>query len=362
MFWSFGKMSKIVIANWNNVEELLGGQETFFNMLSKIFNAKKVSYVTAENVLRYNLLSDPFKIVYRGYIIEKYLNNFETLFKPDLIIKNSGIGGFIKLKTPQVVVFQDPFYTLLKEMVNRGIFTSNCEHYSACINLMRESSKGASTVAVSNFMEKEMERCGVVCHKIIEEGINHDKFKPLNKEELRKKYNIPLDKKVGIAVTKFIPQKGWNILADLINKFQDVHWIVVLTTAVEIKPKLKNVSLFGRVDPELMPELYNCADFYISTSLVESFNLSACEAASCNIPIITYKTGWAWDWFDSKLGYRVDKWDSESFAKAVEKIRDSDLKEFSPRESLIKKGFTLERMKKDWKEFVEKTLNSSNTY
>jgi len=39
------------------------------------------------------------------------------------------------------------------------------------------------------------------------------------------------------------------------------------------------------------------------------------------------------------------------------KNKNSDLKEFSPREALIKKGFTKEVMEKNWKEFVEKVLN-----
>ena len=349
-------MSKIIIANWN-INEILGGQETFFLQLSKIFNAKKVSYLTAENVLKYNLLSDPYKIIYRGHIIEKYLNNFETLFKPDLIIKNSGIGGFVKLKTPQIVVFQDPFYTLLKEMVKRGIFISNCEHYSACINLMRESSKGLTTVAVSNFMKQEMEKCGIKCDKVIEEGIDIEKFRPLNKKQLREKYGIPNDKKVGIAVTKFIPQKGWGILANLINKFSDIHWIVVLTTDVKAKPKLKNVSLFEKVNPSLMPELYNCADFFISTSLVESFGLSSIEASSCNIPIITYKTGWAWDWWDKQLGLRVKDWNSESFEEAVTKLFAEGHMKYEPRKSIIDKKLTKDEITKNWKEFVKEVLS-----
>lgn len=352
-------MSKIIIANWN-IKEVLGGQETFFNMLTNIFDAKTISYSIAENVLKYNLLSDPFKIVYRGHIIEKYLKNYETLFKPDLIIKNSGIGGFIKLKTPQIVVFQDPFYTLLKEMVSRGIFISNCEHYSACINLMRESSKGSTTVAVSNFMKKEMEDCEIKCDKVIKEGIDIEKFKPLNKKELREKYNIPSDKKVGIAVTKFIPQKGWNILANLINKFSDIHWIIVLSSKVGSKPKLKNVSLFEEVCPELMPELYNCSDFYISTSLAESFGLASIEAASCGLPVITYKTGWAWDWWDKRLGLRVKDWNTESFEEAVENLFKGKIK-YEPRKSIIEKGFTLEKMQENWEEFVKKTINNQTT-
>jgi len=347
-------MNKIVIANWNLREEFLGGQESFFFDLSKIFNAKRVSYTTAENVLRYNLFSDVFRIVYRGYVIEKYLKQYGDLFKPDLIIKNSGIGGFVELETPQVIVFQDPFYNIMKKMIENGAFSPNLEHYSACIELQRRTAKNAKTVAVSNFMKKDMELCGIKCDKIIEEGVDIEKFKPLNKRELRKKYGIPSDKKIGIAVTKFIPQKGWDILAMIISAFQDIHWIVILTDITSVKPKLKNVTLLERVAPELMQEIYNCADFFINTSPVESFGLSPIEAASCNLPLIVYKTGFAWNWWDNRLGLRVNKWDYESFEKAVKNLGEG----YEPRKVIIERGFTLERMKEDWKEFVENLLKN----
>ncbi len=354
-------MSKIVIANHNNIEESLGGQETFFSILSKIFNAKRVSYTIAENVLKHNLFSDVFRIVYRGYVIDKYLVRYENLFKPNLIIKNSGVGGFVKLRTPQIVVFQDPFYNIIEKSIENGIFF-NLEHYSTCIELQRKTAQNAKTVAVSNFMKKDMELCGIKCDKVIEEGIDIEKFKPNeNKIELRKKYGIPLDKKVGIAVTKFIPPKGWDILAKLINKFPDIHWIVVLTSEVGIKPKLKNVTLLERVVPKLMPELYNASDFYISTSSVESFGLSSVESSACGLPVITYRTGWAWDWWDKRLGLRVDTWDVYSFTKAVNDLFAEGHIKYEPRKAIIEKGFTLERMKKDWKEFVEKTLNKQTS-
>ena len=171
-----------------------------------------------------------------------------------------------------------------------------------------------------------------------------ERFKPVkDKEELKKAHNLPLDKKIGIAVTKFTFEKGWSMLIELINNFPDIHWIVVLTEKVGSKPKLKNVTLVEEVLPDLMPRFYNVADFYISTSPVENFEQSACEAAFCGLPIITHKTGIFEDWFDSKIGIRVDDWSYKDFEKAVEKIKDSDLKEFSPREALI-------NMSKEWKE------------
>jgi len=350
-------MSKIIIANWYSQEENLGGQESFFDIISKCLKAKMVSYTKAENVLRNYLSLDAFDIVYRGYIIDRYLKWYEDLYGLDLIIKNSAVGGFINLKTPQIIIFQDPYYSILLRMMNEGIFLSNFKHYLACVTAQRKTAKEGITVAVSNFMKEDMKKCGIKCDKVIEEGVDIEKFKPENKENLKKFHNLPLDKKIGIVVTKFIMQKGWNILTQLINKFQNIHWIVVLTEKIGSKPKLKNVTLIEEAVPEIMPHLYNCADFFINTSPVESFGLSAVEAASCGLPIIVYKTGFAWDWWDDRLGIRVDDWTYEAFEKAVKNLFNKNRIKYKPRKTIIERGFTLERMGKEWKDYVENIIN-----
>ena len=351
---------KILICNWMKIEENLGGQETYYYELSKMLNAKRISYWTCENVLQKNLFKglEHRPPIYQGYIIENYLKEHEKLFNLDLIIKNAGVGGYENLKTPQIIVFHDPFYSIQKFFIDREIFLGNFWQYNASIDLQRRTAKQGKTVATSNFMKRDMEMNDIKCDKIILNGIDVERFKPVeNKEELKKSHKLPLDKKIGICVTRFISQKGWGILSELINRFPDIHWIVVLSEGVGVKPKLKNVTLIDKANYEIMSRLYNVSDFFISTSPVECFNLSACESLACNIPIITYQTGIFWDWFDDKLGYRVDNWDVESFSKAVEKIRDSDLKEFSPRETLISKGLTKERMEKDWKNYIYEILN-----
>jgi len=350
---------KIIIANWNEPEDR-GGEMVFFSGLSEILNAKLISYRQAENVMNYNLFQDnKFHQFYRGFVIDSYLEWYESLFKPDLIIKNAGIGGFIKLKTPQVMIFQNPFYGYLTEALKKGLFSTNDDFWFGCIELMRISAKQATTVAVSNYAKKEMEGCGIKCDKVIEHGIDIEKFKPVkDKEELKKLHNLPLDKKIGISVTQFTSAKGWHILAELINKFQDIHWIVVLSGKAKAKPKLKNVTLIEQASHDLMPRLYNCADFFLLTSSAESFNLASVEAAACNLPLIMYKVGWADDWWDKRLGIRADDWKYEDFEKAVEEIRNSDLSKFSSRESIIDRGFTKEVMEKNWKEFVENLLKN----
>ncbi len=353
---------KIIWANWNTVEENLGGQETFGSMIARIFNTKSISYTSCENVLQIGLFNglSHRPPIYQGHVIESYLKRYEGLFDLDLVIKNAGVGGYEKLKTPQIVVFQDPFYSIQRFFMNQGIFFGNFWHYNANIDLQRRTAKQAvKTVAVSNFMKNDLIESDIRCDKVIEEGVDINKFKPVeDKEKLKRMHGLPSDKKIGITVTKFINQKGWSIMADLVNKFPDIHWIIVLTEKIGSKPKLKNVTLVEEALGNLMPKLYNCADFHISTSPVESFGLASIEAASCGLPIIAYKTGWAWDWWDDKLGIRVDDWNTKSFENAISKLTNSDMAKYKPRDSIIEKGFTKERMEKDWKEFVGEILNN----
>ncbi len=348
---------KIILCNWHLKEETRGGQESYFYELSRMLNAERISYWTCENVLQKNLFKgyEHRPPIYQAYVIEEYLKNRENLFDLDLIIKNAGVGGYTDFKTPQIIVFQDPFYSIQKFLIDRGIFLEDFWRYNSSIDLQRRTSKQGKNVAVSNFMKKDMEANDIKCDKIIEEGIDTEVFKPVeNKEELKKMHKLPTDKKIGIVVTRFIIQKGWSIVSELINKFQDIHWIVVLSEGMGVKPKLKNVTLVEEADSLVMPRLYNVADFYLSASPVESFGLSGAEALACNIPIITYKTGFAWDWWDNRIGTRVDNWDYKDFESAVKNLFNN--KKYEPRKALIEKGFTKEVMEKNWKKFVDEVL------
>ncbi len=355
--------NKILIANWNTIEEYKGGVESFFSELGEVLDAKQVSFDQAKKSLMAPDVETGFQIVYKGHIIEKYLSKYESLFKPDLIIKNSGVGGFNNLKTPQIVVFQDPFYSIQKFLIDRKIFDSKMEFYSACVDVQRRTGNQAyKNVAVSDFMKYEMGLYGIKCDKVIKHGIDINQFKPLDKEKLREKYNIPKDKKVGIMVTKFTPSKGWEVVVGLVNQFPDVFWIIV-RTAVKSghmdKPMLKNVKLIDKVPREQMPELYNCADFLVNPSPVESFSLCNLEAMSCGIPVIAYKTGFVWKWGRvSDAGIFINKWDFDLYSEALKEFLQGKHK-FLPRAIVIQEELTKERFDREWKEFTEQCIKET---
>lgn len=345
-------MKKVLIANWNLSNEWFGGQESFFLHLGKALNAKQVSFTSAAKALGFTQQLNAFAAVYRGRIIDQYLQEYEKLFSLDVIVKNSAVGGYFDLETPIVTVFQDPYDTISKIMYYYGYFLPHMEHYNACIDLQRRTGeKSACNVAVSEFMQVYMKKIGVKCDKVINEGVDMQKFKPFGeKERLRRKLGIPLDKKVGLSVIKFHPAKGWHILAELVREFKDVFWVICFTEPIYGKAKSENVKVFQMLPRNKMAELYNLADFFVLPTACESFGLSSMEAAACDIPLVTQQTGWAWKFWDKRLGYRIKNWETEEYMKAVKDMVE-EKHDFSPR-SVVENKFSLQNWVKEWKDLI----------
>jgi len=344
-------MKKVLIVNWNTNFEWFGGQETLQMYLAKILNAREVSFTSAAKALGFTQKLNAFAAVYRGRVIDQYLQEYEKLFPLDVIVKNSAVGGYFDLETPTVTIFQDPFDTISKIMYFYGYFLPHMEHYNACTDLQRRTAeKSVCNVAVSEFMQAYMKKIGVKCHKVINEGVDMQKFKPFGgKEALRKKYGVPLDKKVGLSVIKFHPAKGWHILAELVKEFKDIFWVICFTEPpLETKVKSKNVKIFQMLPRDKMPEIYNMADFFVLPTCCESFGLSSMEAAACNLPIITQKTGIWWKFWNKKLGYRIKYWEYEQYQKTVEKVLNNN---FSPRE-VIEEKFSIQKCEEQWKKLI----------
>ena len=55
--------------------------------------------------------------------------------------------------------------------------------------------------------------------------------------------------------------------------------------------KLENTEFLGRIEPQKMPEIYDRADIYLNSSIVDNMPLSFIEAFSCGLPIVSYATG-----------------------------------------------------------------------
>ena len=280
----------IVLLN-DSIRGVVSNEETFWSFLEKeLPNCKGLSTANLSNSLK-NTLNE---------------------LNPSLIIQNSNLGKISNFKT--ISFLQDPFIEMEKKL---ELFQDRLkakirgrETYSDKIKKQIESFSGSTKVTNSNYMANMYKKFGEF--HVIPMGTDPELFRPLEKKELKKKYNIPLDRKVNIFVGSQHSVKGFDKIQKMIVADPSIFWILVLKDHKIYAGH--NFVCFEKVSQKVLAELYNCADLCVSRSITESFSLALVEAMFCDIPVDVPKIGVFWDWdFDSSnprrsaLAYGLDK-------------------------------------------------------
>lgn len=156
------------------------------------------------------------------------------------------------------------------------------------INTTNMCAKSSTEILVAtDFAKKHYEQFGIV--NKMELGLDTNVFKPLNnKEELRAKYNIPLDKKVGYWGGTTHIMKGFDKLVDYANKNPDIFWIIVWKQHGDngsVPQNIRNIS-FIHIPQKQINELMNCSDFFLCTSRLRPYYMTELEAMSANLSFI----------------------------------------------------------------------------
>ena len=114
-------------------------------------------------------------------------------------------------------------------------------------------------------------------------------FKPLSKKEkieVRKKYDLPLNKPIIIFAGRLVEKKGFKKLYEARDKD---YFIVFVGDGVvpEHMKEDKNVRFVGFKTQKELAELYGTSDIFCLPSENEGFPLTILEAMACGLPIIT---------------------------------------------------------------------------
>lgn len=180
---------------------------------------------------------------------------------------------------------------------------------------------------------------------IVPVGIDHRLFSPKDKVEMRKKWGINTKRKVGIFVGALNDVKGWPDVKKIIDKREDIDWIVV--TKLTEKLEHKNISFFARLPQEELCELLNCADFFILGSKVETQCLAAIEAALCDVPVVMHRTGIFMDMADRDLAL------IGAIGDDLEEGMNAVLSnEYTPRRAALNYPITIQDSMSNWKALI----------
>ena len=194
--------------------------------------------------------------------------------------------------------------------------------------------------------------------------INGEIFHPLNNVDiLKRKYGIPENKKIVLFGAAFNgtenKNKGFQYLLKALEHLPKEEFFLLIFGNCKDEDVAweQDYKRLGYIDSEeIMAEIYNVADVYVTPSLQESFGFTVCEAMSCGTPVVAFPVGGIREQIvHKKNGYLAQCLDAQDIARGIEFCtEDSESKRLAKEayEGASRYHYTKASMK--YKEYFEK--------
>ena len=167
--------------------------------------------------------------------------------------------------------------------------------------------------------------------KVIPNAVDTKNFKTKDKNFIRKKYGIPLEKKIILFVAANLKdeRKGVKYFFESLKNIKDSNYLVLTTgNKINLTEGIKagvDIRQLGYVyDKETMSDVYNIADIFCITSLDDNFPTTVLESMACGVPVVGFSVGGIPEQVTEDYGILVKPKDTEALAEAVEKLLNDD--------------------------------------
>jgi len=309
----------------------LGESKVLWNhMLENIPNLKGIDMDIMKNNYDNNLTFEQN--------VETYIKNNYSDCK--LIIQNGSYFNLIQYNCKKIILIQDNLRKTTR-FKRRNIQENNFAN--------------ADIVVVNSNEVKEYykERDCV----LISLGVDDTFLKSMIKNHLRLDMNLPTKyNKFGIFVGSMTETKGWNIMLNIINRRQDIFWIIVTKLETDSFNSINSI-VYKKIKQELLVKLLNCSDFFILPSPSETQCLAAIEANLCNVPTMMRNTGYFSD---------LSKEELNNVGIMTNNFSDDDIdqiltKKFNPREIVIEK-YSIKQSMNKWNNLINSIMSSVCNY
>jgi len=220
----------------------------------------------------------------------------------------------------------------------------------------------------SKWMKNKLEKSILSDKKayLIYNGIDSEIFHPMDKADVRKKLNLPLDK----TILMFSAHKGiknfWHggeYLIKALEQIDDENILFLNIGSVEnldkrIKKSIEWISIPHVNSETTMAEYYAASDLFVYPSIADSSSLVVVESMACGTPVIAFETGGIPELLTNKrTGYIARYKDVDDFVKGIKLfLNDEDLRAkagLSARKD-VEKHFTLDKMVTLYEELYHK--------
>lgn len=184
-------------------------------------------------------------------------------------------------------------------------------------------------IVLNNWMKKCVQESKIFGDKdifVVPNSLDINIFKPQDKLEIRKKFNLPINQKLilfGAMNSTSDKRKGFIYLKKAIEKIgKNSDFALVIFGADDSKDieKLSIKSYFVGIikDERKLAELYSTCDVFVGPSLEDNLPNTFLESLSCGTPVVGFNTGGIPDIIDHKKnGYLAKFLDVEDLKKGI---------------------------------------------
>ncbi len=298
----FSKWPKADVVKAKINEELKINHGTF---TSPITNYTKIIYHPWINE------ADIVHLHWIGNFID-YESFFSNINKPivwTIHDQNPGLGGFhltswkeeatnsFKLLDDEMMKVKEKAYSYVSNMTLVAISSEMCQYFD------------------NNQLLKRFP------YKKIHNGIEKNSFVALEKEKCREILGIPLNTKVFIFVSQDIhdSNKRLDVLIKALEAIDSSNIMLICLGGYRYIPKASfEIRCEGFVGNNRLQSIYySAADYFVMTSLQETFAQSPMEAMACGTPVIICPFSGARDLVNQDNGVVSDDFAADSFVKAI---------------------------------------------
>lgn len=163
----------------------------------------------------------------------------------------------------------------------------------------------------------------IPCSKIIvaQNGVDLDKYKSLNRLDLRKKYNISKNDFVVIFVGRMVEAKGPIRVLNAVHKIGGCK--LIFAGGGPQQPQGPNVIFSKAVPPNLVPELLTLSDIFVLPTLHEGSCNAIIEALAAGLPIVSSDLPEIREQIDATCSILIDPIDVAKISNAIILLRDN---------------------------------------
>jgi glycogen(starch) synthase len=177
--------------------------------------------------------------------------------------------------------------------------------------------------------------------RIVPNGVDPEKFKPLgDREALKRQFGLD-DKPCVLFVGSLIPRKGLPFLVEAAKKTikqqPDTQFVIVgdgplksqLMSSLDEANLSSNFAFLSGLNEDALAAVYNCADVFILPSIQEGQGIVLLEAQASAKPVVAFKVGGVSEAvLNGETGLLVNRGDSDELADALLKLlSDESLRE-----------------------------------